>query len=161
VERRHDGGDKQWGLELNVRATEGVMELKREGKRGGEGGVLLTFCIAGREAEVAGIGGAVTVNGVLNGAFTGVKWGRKCSCVKGGNEGLDRSGPLHGTVAMARRHVRRRRRSTGAGKGRRGRPVGPGGPKCRVSRLAAMPIGLEAEKNPFGVKIRFLNLSRL
>jgi hypothetical protein len=35
--------------------------------------VLIAFYRAGREAEVAGIGGAATVNGVLNGAITGVK----------------------------------------------------------------------------------------
>jgi hypothetical protein len=30
-----------------------------------------------------------------------------------------------------------------------------------VGQLAAGPIGPEAEKNPFGIKIRFLNLSKL
>jgi hypothetical protein len=37
VERRCDGGDEWWGLELSVRATKGASELKREGKRDGEG----------------------------------------------------------------------------------------------------------------------------
>jgi hypothetical protein len=31
------------------------------------------FYSAGREVEVAGIGGAAAVNGILNGAVTGVK----------------------------------------------------------------------------------------
>jgi hypothetical protein len=39
--------------------------------------------------------------------------------------------------------------------------VGPGGPKGRVGRLAAGPIGPEAEKNPFKIKIGFLNLPML
>jgi hypothetical protein len=58
--------------------------------------VLLTFYRVGREAEVAGIGGAVAIKGILNGAITRVKRGRKSGRVKGGNDGLDRSGPLHG-----------------------------------------------------------------
>jgi hypothetical protein len=37
VERRRDRGDEWRGLELSVRAMEGTRELKREGKRGGEG----------------------------------------------------------------------------------------------------------------------------
>jgi hypothetical protein len=37
VERRRNGGDERRGLELSVRATEGLRELNREGKRGGEG----------------------------------------------------------------------------------------------------------------------------
>jgi hypothetical protein len=37
--------------------------------------VLLAFYRAGREAEVAGIGAAAAVNGVLNGAITEVKGG--------------------------------------------------------------------------------------
>ncbi len=50
-----------------------------------------------REAEATGIGGAAAVNGILNGAITRVKGGgRKCGRVKGGNDWLDRSGPLHG-----------------------------------------------------------------
>jgi hypothetical protein len=44
VERRRDGGDERQGLELGARATEGVRELKRVGKRGGEGqGCSLPF----------------------------------------------------------------------------------------------------------------------
>jgi hypothetical protein len=39
--------------------------------------------------------------------------------------------------------------------------VGPGGPKGRVGRLAAGPIGPEAEKNPFKIKFGFLNLPML
>jgi hypothetical protein len=35
--------------------------------------VLIAFYRTGREAEVAGIGGAVPVNGVLNGAITRVE----------------------------------------------------------------------------------------
>jgi hypothetical protein len=38
-------------------------------------------------------------------------------------------------------------------------PAGPGGPKGRVGQLAAGPIGPEAEKNPFRIKIGFLNFS--
>jgi hypothetical protein len=41
------------------------------------------------------------------------------------------------------------------------RPTGLGGPKGRVRRLAVWPIGPEVEKNLFGIKIGFLNLSRL
>jgi hypothetical protein len=37
VERRRDRGDERWWLELDVSAKEGVRELKRERKRGGEG----------------------------------------------------------------------------------------------------------------------------
>jgi hypothetical protein len=40
--------------------------------------VLIAFYRARREVEVAGIGGAAMVNGVLNGAITGVKEARKC-----------------------------------------------------------------------------------
>jgi hypothetical protein len=75
--------------------------------------------------------------------------------------GLDRSGPLHGTAALARQRARRSRPSVGAGEGGRGRPVGRGGPKGLVGQLAAGPIGPEAKKNPFGIKIGFLNLPRL
>jgi hypothetical protein len=97
VERRHNGGDERWWLELNVRVKEGARELEREGKRGGEGqGCSSPFYRARREAEVAGIGGVAAVNGVLNGAITGVKEGGECGRVKAGNDGLDRSGPLHG-----------------------------------------------------------------
>jgi hypothetical protein len=46
--------------------------------------VLITFYRAGREAEVAGIGGAVVVNGVLNGAITVVKEGEEMRLSKGG-----------------------------------------------------------------------------
>jgi hypothetical protein len=62
---------------------------------------------------------------------------------------------------LAWRHVRRRRHLAGVGEGGRGRPTGPGGPKGRVGRLAARPIGPEDEKNPFRIKIGFLNLPRL
>jgi hypothetical protein len=41
------------------------------------------------------------------------------------------------------------------------RHAGLGGPKGRVGRLAAGPIGPEAEKYPFGIKIGFLNLPML
>jgi hypothetical protein len=76
VERRHDGGDERWWLELSARVKEGARELEREGKRGGEGqGCSSPFYRARREAEVAGIGGVAAVNGVLNGAITGVKEG--------------------------------------------------------------------------------------
>jgi hypothetical protein len=37
VERLRDGGDERRWLELGMRAKEGVRELEREGKRGGEG----------------------------------------------------------------------------------------------------------------------------
>jgi hypothetical protein len=46
--------------------------------------VLITFYRAGTEVEVARIGGAVTVNGVLNGAITGVKEGEEMLLSKGG-----------------------------------------------------------------------------
>jgi hypothetical protein len=36
-ERRCDGGKEWRGLELGARVKEGVRELRREGKRGGEG----------------------------------------------------------------------------------------------------------------------------
>jgi hypothetical protein len=39
--------------------------------------VIIAFYRAGREVEVAGIGGVATVNGVLNGAITGVKEGEE------------------------------------------------------------------------------------
>jgi hypothetical protein len=59
--------------------------------------VLLAYYRAGREVEVTGIGVAATVNGVLNGAIIGLEGGgRKCARIKGGNDGLDRSGHLHG-----------------------------------------------------------------
>jgi hypothetical protein len=45
--------------------------------------------------------------------------------------------------------------------GRRRRPEGPSGPNGRVGQLATGPIGPEAEKNPFRIKIRFLNLHGL
>jgi hypothetical protein len=45
--------------------------------------------------------------------------------------------------------------------GGRRRLAGPGGPKCPVGRLAAGPIGSEAKKNHFGIKIGFLNQPRL
>jgi hypothetical protein len=64
-------------------------------------------------------------------------------------------------VAMAWRRARRRQRSAGVGKGGRGRPTGPDGPKGLVGRLAAGPIRPEAEKNPFRIKIGFLNVLRL
>jgi hypothetical protein len=87
--------------------------------------VLIAFYRAGREAEVAGIGRAVAVNGILNGAVARVKEGEKCGQVKGGNEGLDRSGPLHGagggrrlaweeTAALDQRRRRRKREVGGA-----------------------------------------------
>jgi hypothetical protein len=65
-----------------------------------------------------------------------------------------------GAAALARRRVSWRRRSAGVGEGARGRPAGPGGPKGRVGRLDAGPIGPEAKKNPFRIKIGFLNLPR-
>jgi hypothetical protein len=37
VERRCDGGDERWWLDLSVRVKEGARELEREGKRGSEG----------------------------------------------------------------------------------------------------------------------------
>jgi hypothetical protein len=82
---------------------------------------------------VAEISGAVAVNGILNGAITGVK-GEEMRPSIGGNEGLDWSGPLHGTGGgqhggLARRCAGRSWRSAGAGEGERGRPAGPGGPK--------------------------------
>jgi hypothetical protein len=44
VERRRDGGNKRQRLELGARVKEGARELKREGKRGGEGwGCSLPF----------------------------------------------------------------------------------------------------------------------
>jgi hypothetical protein len=97
--------------------------------------VLITFYRAGREAEVAGIGGAVVVNGVLNGAITVVKEGEEIRLSKGGvMRGL--TGRVHsmvweegGAAALARRRARRRRRSAGVGEAGRGRSVGLGGPK--------------------------------
>jgi hypothetical protein len=47
------------------------------------------------------------------------------------------------------------------GEGGRGRLVGPSGPKGRLGWLADGPVGPEAEKNPFRIKIGFLNLPRL
>jgi hypothetical protein len=58
--------------------------------------VLIAFYRAGREVEVARIGCAVAVNGILNGAISGVKEGQEMWPSKGGNEGLDRSGPIRG-----------------------------------------------------------------
>jgi hypothetical protein len=49
VEWRRDGGDEWWGLELGVRVMEGTMELKREGKRGGEGRGCSSPFIGSRE----------------------------------------------------------------------------------------------------------------
>jgi hypothetical protein len=46
-----------------------------------------------------------------------------------------------------------------AGGGRR-RPGGPGGPKSRVGRLAAGPIGPKSRRNLFELKIGSLNLQR-
>jgi hypothetical protein len=46
--------------------------------------VLIAFYRSGREAEVAGIGRAATVNGILNGAITGVKEGEEMRSSKGG-----------------------------------------------------------------------------
>jgi hypothetical protein len=37
VERRRDGGDEWQWLELDTRVKEGMRELEREGKMGGEG----------------------------------------------------------------------------------------------------------------------------
>jgi hypothetical protein len=37
AKRQRDGGKEQWQLELIARVKEGVKELRREGKRGGEG----------------------------------------------------------------------------------------------------------------------------
>jgi hypothetical protein len=45
--------------------------------------------------------------------------------------------------------------------GGRRRLTGLSGPKGRVGQLAARPIGPEGEKNPFGIKLRFLNLPGL
>jgi hypothetical protein len=45
--------------------------------------------------------------------------------------------------------------------GGRRRPTGSGGPKCPVGWVAAGPIESEGKKNPFGIKIGFLNLPRL
>jgi hypothetical protein len=44
--------------------------------------VLIAFYRTGREAEAAGIGGAVPVNGVLNGAITRVKEGEEMQLSK-------------------------------------------------------------------------------
>jgi hypothetical protein len=46
--------------------------------------VLIAFYRAGREAKVAGIGGAVVVNGVLNGAVIGVNKGEEMQPSKWG-----------------------------------------------------------------------------
>jgi hypothetical protein len=45
--------------------------------------VLIAFYKAGREAEVAEIGGVATVNGILNGAIIGVKEGEEMWPSKG------------------------------------------------------------------------------
>jgi hypothetical protein len=37
AETRRDGGKDSWRLELDSSAKEGARELRREGKRGGEG----------------------------------------------------------------------------------------------------------------------------
>jgi hypothetical protein len=80
---------------------------------------------------------------------------------KGGNERLDQSGPLHGVgggrrcgrgmaaceEAVLRQCMRWRKREAGRA----------GGAKGRVGWLVAGPIGLEAEKNSFGIEIGFLN----
>jgi hypothetical protein len=88
---------------------------------------------------VARIGGAVVVNCILNGAVTGVKEGEEMQPSKGGNGGLDRSGPLHG-VGGGRRgglgttaceeeaalgRCRRRRKREAGGAGWAARPSGP------------------------------------
>jgi hypothetical protein len=58
VERRRDRGDERWWLELDVSAKEGVRELKRERKRGGEGrGCSSPFI--GAEGASGGVAGAV------------------------------------------------------------------------------------------------------
>jgi hypothetical protein len=46
--------------------------------------VLIAFCMSGREAEVAGIGRAAMVNGILNGAITEVKEREEMRSSKGG-----------------------------------------------------------------------------
>jgi antitoxin (DNA-binding transcriptional repressor) of toxin-antitoxin stability system len=46
--------------------------------------VLIAFYRAGREAEVARIGRAVVVNGILNGAVARVKEGEEIWLSKGG-----------------------------------------------------------------------------
>jgi hypothetical protein len=58
--------------------------------------VIIAFYRPGREAGVAGIGEAAAVNGILSGAIIGVKEGEEVLLSKGGNDGLDRPGPLHG-----------------------------------------------------------------
>jgi hypothetical protein len=58
--------------------------------------VLMAFYRVGREAEVAGIGGAAAVIGILNGVVIRVKEVEEMWSSNGGNDGLDRSGPLHG-----------------------------------------------------------------
>jgi hypothetical protein len=65
------------------------------------------------------------------------------------------------SAALARRRARRRWHSADASEGGKGRPTGLDGPKGRVGQLAAGPIGPEAEKNPLGIKLDFLNLPRL
>jgi hypothetical protein len=45
--------------------------------------VLLAFYRVRREAEVAEISGAVAVNGILNGAITGVKGGGNAAKYRG------------------------------------------------------------------------------
>jgi hypothetical protein len=128
--------------------------------------VLIAFYRARREVEVAGIGGAAVVNGVLNGAITRVKEARKCGWVKGGNEGLDRSGPLHGArggrrgglgmaaceeeAALGWRRQRRKRETDRARWAK------------RLSGLASCWADwARSWKNPFRIKIGFLNVLRL
>jgi hypothetical protein len=84
----------------------------------------MAFYRVEREAEVAGIGGVAAVNGILNGAVTGVKEGRKCGRVKGGGVMRGLTGRV---LSMAQRRVRRRWHSAGTCEGGRGRPVGPAG----------------------------------
>jgi hypothetical protein len=67
----------------------------------------------------------------------------------------------HVGQAGRRREQRSAEEAGQHGEGGRGRSVGPGGPKGRMGRLAAGPVGPKAEKNPFRIKIRFLNLPRL
>jgi hypothetical protein len=91
---------------------------------------------------VVGIGRAAVVNGILNGPITGVKEGEKMRPSKGGgNEGLDRLGPLHGVrwgrrgglgaasceveVVLGRRR-QRKKREAGRAKWAK-RPSGPVG----------------------------------
>jgi hypothetical protein len=64
AKRRHNGGKERRWLELVVRVKEGVKELGREGRRGGEGhGVSSPFIGAEGAPGRGGQGGNGGVNG--------------------------------------------------------------------------------------------------